>query len=140
MLYLCIVAKGDIPVYEVELSSAGKVDLKSISFGKRKLSFLTCVRFKFPFCFEQKEDLNQFIVHSALDMVDQKVWSVNTMFLREVDKFNDQSISAFCTAGRMFASEYISIIFPLFLFTSRALLHQMLSSCCCMMFAWMKTR
>ncbi len=48
----------------------------------------------------QKDDLNQFIVHAALDMVDQKVWSGTSMFLREVDKFNDLSISAFATAGR----------------------------------------
>ncbi len=31
MLYLCIVAKGDVPVYEVELSSAGKVHFSHAS-------------------------------------------------------------------------------------------------------------
>ena len=72
--FFCILALGDIPIYQTQLqSSASKL---------------------------QKEDLIQFIIHAALDAVEQKVWTSNSMYFRNVDKFNDVSISAFVTAGR----------------------------------------
>ncbi len=74
-LYLCGVAKGDTPIYEAHLTGSGGVKL-------------------------QKDDLIQFICHSALDAVDQKVWTTTSMYLKDVDKFNDLTISGFCTAGR----------------------------------------
>ena len=71
--FFCIIARGDVPIYQTQLqSSASKV---------------------------QKEDLIQFIVHASLDAVDQKVWTSNSMYYRNVDKFNDVNISAFVTAG-----------------------------------------
>jgi trafficking protein particle complex subunit 2 len=74
-LYFCAVAKGDVPIYEAHLTS-----------GHAKL---------------QKDDLIQFIVHAALDAVDQKVWGTTSMYLKDVDKFNDLTISGFCTAGHI---------------------------------------
>ena len=74
MLYLCLISSNDTPIYEAELTSSGK-----------------------------KEDLSQFIVHAALDIVEQREFINNAMFLKEVDKFNDLTVSAFSTAGCMLA-------------------------------------
>jgi hypothetical protein len=51
---------------------------------------------------EQSDDsahLNQLILHSALDMVDRVVESTPSLYLRVVDRFNDQNVFAFVTAG-----------------------------------------
>ena len=51
MLYLCLVAKDDTPMYEAELSSVGK----------------------------REGDLIQFIAHAALDVVEQKTCLTTSM-------------------------------------------------------------
>ncbi|KAG9395728.1 Sedlin [Carpediemonas membranifera] len=43
--------------------------------------------------------LNQFIIHAALDCVDEAQASTTQWFLRCVDRFNDKSIFAYITAG-----------------------------------------
>ncbi|KAA8496648.1 Trafficking protein particle complex subunit 2 [Porphyridium purpureum] len=41
----------------------------------------------------------QLVLGSALDMVDEVMWTTRNRFLKAVDRFNDQLISAFVTAG-----------------------------------------
>uniref|UniRef100_A0A7S4C1V6 Trafficking protein particle complex subunit n=1 Tax=Chrysotila carterae TaxID=13221 RepID=A0A7S4C1V6_CHRCT len=72
-----MVGKDDIPVYESEFFN---------SSTQRR---------------EDTSHLNQFIIHAALDMVDDLVWGTQNMYLKCVDKFNDYFISAFVTAGHI---------------------------------------
>nr|CAB3447229.1 unnamed protein product [Digitaria exilis]CAB3450364.1 unnamed protein product [Digitaria exilis] len=70
-----IVSKNDIPIYEAEVGSAPK-----------------------------KEDLahqHQFILHAALDVVQDLAWTTNAMFLRSVDRFSDLVVSVYVTAGHI---------------------------------------
>eukprot|EP00929_Paragymnodinium_shiwhaense_P060059 TRINITY_DN30031_c0_g1_i1.p2 TRINITY_DN30031_c0_g1~~TRINITY_DN30031_c0_g1_i1.p2 ORF type:complete len:160 (+),score=34.98 TRINITY_DN30031_c0_g1_i1:64-543(+) len=72
---LIIVGADDQPLYEADLSSAGRRD--------------------------DSPHLDQFIVNAALDLVEDIVWTTSSMFLRVVDKSHNFNVSAFCTAGHV---------------------------------------
>ena len=48
---------------------------------------------------DETAHLNQFILHSAMDMVDEAADATTNMYLKIVDRFNDQNVFAFITAG-----------------------------------------
>ncbi|KAG8071433.1 hypothetical protein GUJ93_ZPchr0006g43121 [Zizania palustris] len=68
-----IVSKNDIPVYEAEVGSAPKK--------------------------EDQAYQHQFILHAALDVVQDLAWTTSAMFLKSVDRFNDLVVSVYVTAG-----------------------------------------
>ena len=43
----------------------------------------------------------QFVMHAALDMVDEHLWKTSVMNLKRVDAFQGQNISAFVTASNV---------------------------------------
>ncbi|XP_071937324.1 uncharacterized protein [Coffea arabica] len=68
-----IVSKNDIPIYEAEVGAAPR-----------------------------KEDAahqHQFILHAALDIVQDLAWTTSAMFLKGIDRFNDLVVSVYVTAG-----------------------------------------
>ncbi|VAI58450.1 unnamed protein product [Triticum turgidum subsp. durum] len=68
-----IVSKNDIPIYDAEVGSAPKK--------------------------EDQAYQHQFILHAALDVVQDLAWATSTMFLKSVDRFNDLVVSVYVTAG-----------------------------------------
>ncbi|KAK9149676.1 hypothetical protein Scep_008433 [Stephania cephalantha] len=68
-----IVSKNDIPIYEAEVGSAAKK--------------------------EEAAHQHQFILHAALDIVQDLAWTTSAMFLKAVDRFNDLVVSVYVTAG-----------------------------------------
>lgn len=76
--YFVIFADNDKPIYEYD-------DLKADSFKGE----------------DSGRDLHKFIVHAALDMVDELQWSptVGTSpYLKVVDRYNEWFVSAFITS------------------------------------------
>ncbi|KAH3762617.1 trafficking protein particle complex subunit 2 [Pelomyxa schiedti] len=50
---------------------------------------------------QESMHLNHFILHSALDLVDEQKWKVKDMYLKAVDRFAKMSISAWVTSGHV---------------------------------------
>ncbi|CAL5440020.1 unnamed protein product [Camellia sinensis] len=68
-----IVSRNDIPIYEAEVGSALKK--------------------------EDAAQQHQFILHAALDIVQDLAWTTSAMFLKAIDRFNDLVVSVYVTAG-----------------------------------------
>lgn len=72
--YFVIVSREDHVIFEADLGTGTKKDDSS--------------------------HLHQFILHAALDPIDDRLWDSGAMNLRVVDKFNDLLVSAYVTAAR----------------------------------------
>ncbi|ODQ67011.1 Sedlin [Nadsonia fulvescens var. elongata DSM 6958] len=81
--YLAIIGTRDNPVYELAFGTH-----RQGGDGQPKFSV-------------QMKELNPFIVHAALDIVEDVQWTTNTMYLKVVDNFYNYMISAFVTAGNI---------------------------------------
>ena len=68
-----IVSRNDIPIYEAELGPAVKK--------------------------EEAAHQHQFILHAALDIVQDLAWTTSAMFLKAMDRFNELVVSVYVTAG-----------------------------------------
>jgi len=53
---------------------------------------------KFP---EQARHMNQFIVHSSLDIVEEVQWGSGQMYLKCIDRFYNNYVSCFMTGGNI---------------------------------------
>ena len=87
----CIVSSSDLPIYE-----HGFVTQKESAY------------------------LSHFILHSALDLVDELMWkSNNACYLKTVDRYNELYVSAYVTPGNIrFLLLHESKVFFFFFFFS----------------------
>jgi len=76
-LFLVIVGKNE-PLYEAEFLKRGAVPSSDAVTRQ-----------------------NYFVLHSALDLVENVAWTTNQMFLKVVDKVNHQQVSCYLTAGNI---------------------------------------
>ncbi|KAK9811548.1 hypothetical protein WJX72_005731 [[Myrmecia] bisecta] len=80
VLTFVIVGHEDHPIYEADLSP------KAADPAARD---------------ERAQYLHQFVLHAALDAVEEQLWNTTSMHLSVVDKFNNLLVSAFVTAANV---------------------------------------
>ncbi|KAI9696664.1 MAG: TRAPP subunit [Bogoriella megaspora] len=81
--YFAIVGTKDNPLFEHE-------------FGTSKQGGDGIARFR-----EEARHMNQFIVHSSLDIVEEVQWGSGQLYLKHVDRFYNNHISCFLTGGNV---------------------------------------
>ncbi|SMQ48646.1 unnamed protein product [Zymoseptoria tritici ST99CH_1A5] len=81
--YFAIIGTRDNPLFELD-------------FGTSKIGGDGLARFR-----EEAKHMNQFIVHAALDMVEEVQWSTKELYLKKVDSFQNNHIHAFLTGGNV---------------------------------------
>ncbi|OAC98767.1 hypothetical protein MUCCIDRAFT_149330 [Mucor lusitanicus CBS 277.49] len=73
--YFAIVGATDNPIYETEIVPSSRSSA------------------------DDHKHLNQFIIHAALDVVEEYQWNTTAMYLKSIDRFNEFYVSCFVTAG-----------------------------------------
>ncbi|KAK3942383.1 Sedlin [Diplogelasinospora grovesii] len=81
--YFAIVGTQDNPLFEYEFGTS-----KQGGDGQPRFS-------------EQSRHLNQLILHSSLDVVEEVQWTSGQLYMKVVDKFFNNYISCFVTAGNV---------------------------------------
>ncbi|KAI5779812.1 Sedlin [Geopyxis carbonaria] len=81
--YFAIIGTKDNPIYEVE-------------FGTSKSGGDGVARFR-----EDQRPMNQFVLHSSLDIVEEVQWTQKELYLKIVDRFGPSLVSTFLTAGNI---------------------------------------
>ncbi|XP_057423437.1 uncharacterized protein LOC130717267 isoform X2 [Lotus japonicus] len=76
-----IVSRNDIPIHEAEVEVAAKR--------------------------EDASQLHQFILHAALDVVQDLAWTASSMYLKSVDRFHELMVSVYVTAVCALARKYL---------------------------------
>ena len=81
--YFAIVGTRDNPLF-------------TYSFGTSKHGGDGIPRFR-----EEARAMNQFVVHASLDLVEEAVWSTSAMYLKQIDKFQENYVSCFVSGTGM---------------------------------------
>lgn len=80
---LAIVGTKDNPIYQLEFGTS-----KSGGDGRPQFR-------------EDQRSMNQFVLHSSLDIVEELQWATSLCYLKSIDKFNNSMISTFLTPGNI---------------------------------------
>lgn len=80
---LAIVGTKDNPLYQLEFGTS-----RSGNDGR-------------PSFREDQRPMNQFILHSSLDIVEELQWTTSLTYLKTIDQFNNAMISCYLTPGNI---------------------------------------
>lgn len=94
----CKIKQGAAEKMSFMLAIVGTKDnpLYSLEFGTSKSGGDGTAKFR-----EDQRPMNQFILHSSLDVVEEVQWASGVMYMKSIDKFNNHVISTFLTAGNV---------------------------------------
>ncbi|KAK1768508.1 transport protein particle 20 kDa subunit [Phialemonium atrogriseum] len=81
--YFAIIGTQDNPLFEYEFGTS-----KQGGDGQPRFS-------------DESRHLNQFVLHSSLDIVEEVQWTNGQMYLKVIDKFFNNYISCFMTGGNV---------------------------------------
>ncbi|KAK5685221.1 TRAPP subunit [Elasticomyces elasticus] len=81
--YFTIIGTRDNPLFESD-------------FGTSKVGGDGVARFK-----EEAKYMNQFIVHAALDLVEEVQWSNKELYLKRVDNYQNNHVHCYLTGGNV---------------------------------------
>ncbi|KAK0645898.1 Sedlin [Cercophora newfieldiana] len=81
--YFAIIGTQDNPLFEYEFGTS-----KQGGDGQSRFT-------------DQARHLNQFVLHSSLDIVEEIQWTSNQLYLKAIDKFFNNYISCFITGGNV---------------------------------------
>ncbi|KAK1756228.1 transport protein particle 20 kDa subunit [Echria macrotheca] len=81
--YFAIIGTQDNPLFEHEFGTS-----KQGGDGQARFS-------------EHTRHLNQFILHSSLDIAEEAQWTTGQLYLKAIDKFFNNYVSCFVTAGNI---------------------------------------
>ncbi|CAO3638440.1 unnamed protein product [Cunninghamella echinulata] len=87
--YFAIVGATDNPIYETEIIPSSRLSSLTIPIDVLFIGN------------DDHKHLNQFIVHAALDVVEEVQWNTQAMYLKSIDRFNEHYVSCFVTAGNV---------------------------------------
>eukprot|EP00890_Picochlorum_soloecismus_P000167 jgi/Picsp_1/1150/NSC_04631-R1_trafficking protein particle complex protein 2 len=79
VLQFVIVGQDDVPLFDADLTQMRQADQQ----------------------YERPQYLYHFVLHAALDAVDDQEWSANSMYLGVVDRFNNLQVSAYTSGSRI---------------------------------------
>ncbi|KAK5123740.1 hypothetical protein LTR85_002376 [Meristemomyces frigidus] len=81
--YFTIIGTRDNPLFDLE-------------FGTSKIGGDGIARFR-----DEAKYMNQFIVHAALDMVEEAQWANKDLYLKRIDTFQNNHVHCFLTGGNV---------------------------------------
>ena len=95
--YFVMVGTQDNPLYEADLYPALKPQ-HTTSHTSTPSTSLDPLQ---PTPRDDQKHLNQFVAHSALDVLEELAWHSQSCYLKHVDRFNERIVSAYITPSHV---------------------------------------